>query len=65
MSCPSCDKEFSFLYSFKILNPFRHRRNRSHRPKGDQTGITFSLRKPIPDELVERLARASRKEVKT
>ncbi|MGW9552059.1 iron chaperone [Citricoccus zhacaiensis] len=30
--------------------------------KATKTGITFSLRKPIPDELVERLARASRKD---
>lgn len=29
--------------------------------KSTKTGITFSPRKPIPDELVERLARASRK----
>jgi uncharacterized protein YdhG (YjbR/CyaY superfamily) len=28
--------------------------------KATKTGITFSPRKPIPDELVERLARASR-----
>jgi uncharacterized protein YdhG (YjbR/CyaY superfamily) len=27
-----------------------------------KTGITFSPRRPIPDDLVERLARASRKE---
>jgi uncharacterized protein YdhG (YjbR/CyaY superfamily) len=32
--------------------------------KATKTGITFSLRKPIPDELVERLARASCKEAK-
>jgi uncharacterized protein YdhG (YjbR/CyaY superfamily) len=31
--------------------------------KATKTGITFSPRKPIPDELVERLARASRKHV--
>ena len=30
--------------------------------KATKTGITFSPRKPIPDDLVERLARASRKE---
>jgi uncharacterized protein YdhG (YjbR/CyaY superfamily) len=30
--------------------------------KVTKTGITFSPRKPIPDELVERLARASRKD---
>ncbi|GHG73735.1 DUF1801 domain-containing protein [Comamonas sp. JC664] len=29
--------------------------------KATKTGITFSPRKPIPDDLVERLARASRK----
>jgi uncharacterized protein YdhG (YjbR/CyaY superfamily) len=29
--------------------------------KATKTGITFSPRKPIPDALVERLARASRK----
>ncbi|HST59339.1 MAG TPA: DUF1801 domain-containing protein [Longimicrobium sp.] len=29
--------------------------------KATRTGITFSPRKPIPDGLVERLARASRK----
>ena len=28
--------------------------------KATKTGITFSPRKPIPDDLVERLARASR-----
>src|SRR5690606_14987423 len=28
--------------------------------KATKTGITFSPRKPIPDELVERLARTSR-----
>jgi uncharacterized protein YdhG (YjbR/CyaY superfamily) len=31
--------------------------------KATKTGITFSVRKPIPDELVERLARASRQDV--
>ncbi|MFE4466648.1 iron chaperone [Oerskovia sp. NPDC056781] len=31
--------------------------------KATRTGVTFSPRKPIPDDLVERLARASRKEV--
>jgi len=30
--------------------------------KATKTGITFSPRKPIPDELVERLARASRED---
>lgn len=30
--------------------------------KATKTGITFSPRKPIPDDLVERLARASRKD---
>jgi uncharacterized protein YdhG (YjbR/CyaY superfamily) len=30
--------------------------------KATRTGITFSPRKPIPDELVQRLAEASRKE---
>jgi len=30
--------------------------------KATKTGITFSPRNPIPDDLVERLARASRKE---
>lgn len=30
--------------------------------KATKTGITFSPRTPIPDELVERLARASRQE---
>ncbi len=30
--------------------------------KATKTGITFSPNKPIPDDLVERLARASRKE---
>jgi uncharacterized protein YdhG (YjbR/CyaY superfamily) len=29
--------------------------------KATKTGITFSPRKPIPDDLVERLARASRR----
>lgn len=29
--------------------------------KATKTGVTFSLRKPIPDELVESLAPASRK----
>ncbi|GAA5000354.1 iron chaperone [Actinopolymorpha pittospori] len=29
--------------------------------KATKTGITFSPRKPIPDDLVERLVRASRK----
>lgn len=31
--------------------------------RATRTGITFSPRKPIPDDLVERLARASRTEV--
>lgn len=31
--------------------------------KATKTGITFSPGKPIPDDLVERLARASRKDV--
>ena len=30
--------------------------------KATKTGVTFSLRKPIPDDLVERLARASRRD---
>ena len=30
--------------------------------KATKTGITFSPRNPIPDELVERLARASRRD---
>lgn len=30
--------------------------------KATKTGITFSPRKPIPDELVERLVRASRED---
>jgi uncharacterized protein YdhG (YjbR/CyaY superfamily) len=30
--------------------------------KATKTGITFSPLKPIPDDLVERLARASRKD---
>jgi uncharacterized protein with beta-barrel porin domain len=30
--------------------------------KATKTGITFSPRKSIPDDLVERLARASRKD---
>src|SRR4051794_26779348 len=30
--------------------------------KPTKTGITFSPRKPIPDDLIERLVRASRKE---
>ena len=30
--------------------------------KATKTGITFSPRTPIPDDLVERLARASRKD---
>ena len=30
--------------------------------KATKTGITFSPRRPIPDDLVERLARASRKD---
>ena len=30
--------------------------------KATKTGVTFSLRRPIPDDLVERLVRASRKE---
>jgi uncharacterized protein YdhG (YjbR/CyaY superfamily) len=32
--------------------------------KATKTGITFSLRKPIPDELVETLALASRKDLR-
>jgi uncharacterized protein YdhG (YjbR/CyaY superfamily) len=32
--------------------------------KATKTGITFSPRRPIPDDLVERLARASRKHAK-
>lgn len=32
--------------------------------KATKTGITFSLRKPIPDDLVEWLARTSRKHAK-
>ena len=31
--------------------------------KATKTGVTFSLRKPIPDELVEKLALASRAEL--
>ncbi len=31
--------------------------------KATKTGVTFSLRKPIPDELVKKLALASRKEL--
>ncbi|WP_198961238.1 DUF1801 domain-containing protein [Pseudonocardia sp. MH-G8] len=31
--------------------------------KASKTGVTFSPRKPIPDDLVMRLARASRKHV--
>ena len=31
--------------------------------KATKSGITFSPRKPIPDDLVERLARASRQDV--
>jgi uncharacterized protein YdhG (YjbR/CyaY superfamily) len=30
--------------------------------KATKTGVTFSPRKPIPDDLVERLARSSRKD---
>jgi uncharacterized protein YdhG (YjbR/CyaY superfamily) len=30
--------------------------------KATKTGVTFSPRKPIPDDLVERLARASRED---
>jgi uncharacterized protein YdhG (YjbR/CyaY superfamily) len=33
--------------------------------KATKTGVTFSPRKPIPDALVERLARASREHVRT
>ena len=33
--------------------------------KATKTGITFSPRKPTPDDLVERLAPASRKHVDT
>lgn len=33
--------------------------------KATKTGITFPAHKPIPDDLVERLARASRKEAGT
>ena len=33
------------------------------RLKATKTGVTFSPRKPIPDELVERLALTSRKEL--
>jgi hypothetical protein len=25
MRCPSCQREFGFLYSFRVLNPFKHR----------------------------------------
>lgn len=32
--------------------------------KATKTGITFSPRRPIPDDLVERLARTSRKHAK-
>ncbi len=31
--------------------------------KATKTGITFSLKKPIPDALVERLVRASKRDV--
>jgi uncharacterized protein YdhG (YjbR/CyaY superfamily) len=31
--------------------------------KATKTGVTFSLRKPIPEELVEKLALASREEL--
>lgn len=31
--------------------------------KATKTGVTFAPRKPIPDELVEKLVRASRKEL--
>ena len=31
--------------------------------KATKTGVTFSVRKPIPDELVKKLAIASRKEL--
>jgi len=31
--------------------------------KASKTGVTFSARKPIPDDLVERLALASRKDL--
>lgn len=31
--------------------------------KATKTGVTFSLRKPIPDELISKLALASRKEL--
>lgn len=31
--------------------------------KASKTGVTFSLRKPIPGDLVERLALASRKDL--
>jgi len=31
--------------------------------KATKTGVTFSPRKPIPDELVEKLARASREDL--
>lgn len=30
--------------------------------KATKTGVTFSLRKPIPDELVKKLALASRRD---
>lgn len=33
--------------------------------KSTKTGITFTPRKPVPDELVARLARTSRKHVST
>lgn len=32
--------------------------------EASKTGVTFSPRKPIPDELVEKLARASRRDQK-
>jgi uncharacterized protein (DUF983 family) len=25
MNCPACNRQFSFLYSFRILNPLKHR----------------------------------------
>lgn len=31
--------------------------------KASKTGVTFSLRKPIPDELIKKLAIASRKDL--
>lgn len=36
----------------------------AHGLKATKTGITFSPRKPIPDDLVERLAQTSRKYAK-